>query len=239
MTEKDFKAFMYIGANKMLICIFSKTDSKILYKNEYKFLELKNQIDEIRIINFLTDNIFIIEKQLNQFVTDLNLIINSNRFQLINLSIKQNIYDEVTKKDQINILNDLKNYVQDNYLDYTIIHYLINHYLLDDNIKKNFDLSKKCNHFCIDTTFILLNKEDIFFYKKIFEKFQISVEKIICGKYVLDTFETNEFNECEMGLKISSGFNLNEVFLIKKNIGKVGFFERFFIFLIKMIYPVT
>ena len=230
MIKKDFETYMYIGAEKILICVFSKLDSKILYKNDYKFLELKNPIDEIRIINFLTDNIFIIEKQLNQFVTDLNLIINSNRFQLINLSIKQNIYDEVTKKDQINILNDLKNYVQDNYLNYTIIHYLINHYLLDDNIKKNFDLSKKCNHFCIDTTFILLNKEDIFFYKKIFEKFQISVEKIICGKYVLDTFETNEFNECEMGLKISSGFNLNEVFLIKKNIGKVGFFERFFHF---------
>ena len=230
MTEKNFESFMYIGADKILICIFSKTDSKLLYKNEYKFSELNNQTDEIRIINFLTDNIFIIEKQLNQFVTGLNLIINSNRFQLINLSIKQNIYGEVTKKDQINILNDLKNYVQDNYLNYTIIHYLINHYLLDDNIKKNFDLSKKCNHFCIDTTFILLNKEDIFFYKKIFKKFQISVEKIICGKYILDTFETNEFNECEMGLKISSGFNLNEVFLIKKNIGKVGFFERFFHF---------
>ena len=106
MTEKDFKAFMYIGANKMLICIFSKTDSKILYKNEYKFSELKNQIDEIRLIDFLTDNIFKIEKQLNQFINDINLIIDSNQFHLINLSIKQNIYGEVTKKDQINILND-------------------------------------------------------------------------------------------------------------------------------------
>ena len=230
MTEKNFESFMYIGADKILICIFSKTDSKLLYKNEYKFSELNNQTDEIRIINFLTDNIFIIEKQLNQFVTGLNLIINSNRFQLINLSIKQNIYDEVTKKDQINILNDLKNYVQDNYLNYTIIHYLINHYLLDDNIKKNFDLSKKCNHFCIDTTFILLNKEDIFFYKKIFEKFQISVEKVIYGKYIFDTFDSKKFNECEMGLKISSGFNPNEVFIIQKSVEKKGFFERFFHF---------
>ena len=62
MTEKDFKAFMYIGANKMLICIFSKIDSKILYKNEYKFSELKNQINEIRLIDFLTDNIYLLEK---------------------------------------------------------------------------------------------------------------------------------------------------------------------------------
>ena len=75
MTEKNFESFMYIGADKILICIFSKTDSKLLYKNEYKFSELNNQTDEIRIINFLTDNIFIIEKKINQFITDLNLII--------------------------------------------------------------------------------------------------------------------------------------------------------------------
>jgi len=228
MTEKNFKAFMYIGANKMLICIFSKTDSKILYKNEYKFLELETQIDEIRIINFITNNIFIIEKKLNQFINDINLIIDSNQFHSINLSIKQNIYGEVTKKDQINILNDLKNYIYDNYINYSIIHYVVNHYLIDNDIQKSIDFSKKCNHFCVDTTFILMNKNDIFFYKKIFEKFQISVEKIICGKYIFDNFDSNKFNECEMGLKISSGFNPNEVFLIQKNTGKKGFFEKIF-----------
>jgi len=61
---------MFIGTSKMLICIFSKIDSKIIYKNEYKFTELKNQIDEITIINFLNDNIFKIENQLKQFIND-------------------------------------------------------------------------------------------------------------------------------------------------------------------------
>ena len=230
MSKIDFEAFMYIGADKMLICIFSKTDSKILYKNECNFLELNDQTDEIQIINFLNENIFKIEKHLNQFVTDINLIISSDQFKLINLSVKQNTYGEVSKKDQISTLNDLKNYVHENYLDYSIIHYLVNHYLLDGNIEKSFDFTKKCNHLCYDTTFILLNKKDIFFYKKIFEKFEILVKKIINGKYVFDTFDNNEFNECEMGLKISSRFNPNEVFLVQKNIEKKGFFERFFHF---------
>ena len=230
MTEKNFKAFMYIGANKMLICIFSKIDSKILYKNEYKFSELKNQINEIRLIDFLTDNIFKIEKQLNQFINDINIIIDSNQFHSINVSIKQNINGELTKKDQINILNDLKNYIHDNYINYSIIHYVVNYYLIDNDIQKTIDFSKKCNHICLEATFILLNKEDIFFYKKIFEKFQISIEKIIYGKYILDIFNTNNYNECEMALKMSSGFNPNEVFLIQKSVEKKGFFERFFHF---------
>ena len=230
MIKKDFNVFMYIGVDKMLICIFSKIDTKILYKNEFKFSKLKNQNDEIRIINFLTDNIFKIEKQLSQFINEINLIIDSNQFQLINLSTKQNIYDEITKKDQTSMLNDLKNCIRDNYPNYSIIHYIVNHYLFDNSIKKSFDLSKKCNHFCLDTTFILLNRKDVFFYKKIFEKFQISVEKIICAKYIFDFFDSNEFNECEMGLKISSGFNANEVFLIKKKTETKGFFERFFNF---------
>ena len=230
MTKKDFKAFMYIGPYKMLICIFSTLDSKILYQNEYKFTELKNQIDEITIINFLADNIFKIEKQFNQFINDINLIIDSNQLYSINLSIKQNIYGEITKKNQINLLSDLKNLIHESYNNDSVIHYVIKHYLVDNNIQKSLNFSEKCNHVCLDAIFILLSKKNIFFYKKIFEKFQISVEKIICGKYIFDIFDSNEFNECEMGLKISSGFNPNEVFLIQKSIEKKGFFERFFHF---------
>jgi len=230
MTEKDFETFIYLGAEKILICVFSKKDSKILYKKETKFLNLNNDTGENKLFSFLDENIHKIEKKLNQFINDINLIIDSNQFHLVNVSTKQNIYGEVKKKDKINKLNDLKNYIQDNYIDYSIIHYVVNHYLIDNDIHKSFDFSKKCNHFSLDTTFILLGKQDVFFYKKIFEKFQISVEKIISGKYVFDRFDSNEFNECEMGLKIALGFNQNEVFLIKKSIEKKGFFEHFFHF---------
>jgi len=46
----------------------------------------------------------------------------------------------------------------------------------------------------------------------------------------MNFFNSNEFNECQMGLKISSGFNPNEVFSIQKSVEKKGFFERFFYF---------
>ena len=228
MTEEDFETFMYIGTKKMLICVFSKIDSKILYKNESKILVLNNHIDENKIVNFLSENIFKIEKQLNQFINDISLIIDNNQFQLIDVSIKQNIYGEVNKKNLLNLIKDLKNYIFDSYTDCTLIHYVVNHYLFDNNVLKNFNYSKKCDHLGLDTTFILLKKDEILFYQKIFEKFQISVNKIMSGKYIFDFFDFNELNECEMGRKISSGFNPNEVFLFEKKIEKKGFFERFF-----------
>jgi len=228
MTEEDFETFMYIGTKKMLICVFSKIDSKILYKNESKILELNNHIDENKIVNFLSENIFKIEKQLNQFINDISLIIDNNQFQLIDVSIKQNIYGEANKKNLLNLIKDLKNYIFDSYNDCTLIHYVVNHYLFDNNVLKNFNYSKKCDHLGLDTTFILLKKDEILFYQKIFEKFQISVNKIMSGKYIFDFFDFNELNECEMGRKISSGFNPNEVFLFEKKIEKKGFFERFF-----------
>jgi len=228
MTEEDFETFMYIGTKKMLICVFSKIDSKILYKNESKILELNNHIDENKIVNFLSENIFKIEKQLNQFINDISLIIENNQFQLIDVSIKQNIYGEANKKNLLNLIKDLKNYIFDSYNDCTLIHYVVNHYLFDNNVLKNFNYSKKCDHLGLDTTFILLKKDEILFYQKIFEKFQISVNKIMSGKYIFDFFDFNELNECEMGRKISSGFNPNEVFLFEKKIEKKGFFERFF-----------
>jgi len=228
MTKKDFETFIYIGADKILICVFSEIDSKILYKKESKFIELNHYRDENKIINFLSENIFKIEKKLNQFINNISLILNSNQFQSIDISIKQNIYGEVKKKNQLNLLKDLKNYIFNSYTDYILVHYVVNHYLFDNNIYKNFDLSKKCNHFCLDTTFILLNKNEFLFYQKIFKNFQISVKKIMSGKYIFGFFDSYEFNECEMGRKISSGFNPNEVFLIEKIVEKKGFFERFF-----------
>ena len=205
MTEEDFETFMYIGTKKMLICVFSKIDSKILYKNESKILELNNHIDENKIVNFLSENIFKIEKQLNQFINDISLIIDNNQFQLIDVSIKQNIYGEVNKKNLLNLIKDLKNYIFDSYSDYTLVHYLVNHYLFDNKIYKNFDFSKKCNYFCLDATFILLKKDEVLFYKKIFKKFQISVKKLMSDKYISNFFDSNEFNKCEMGRKISLG----------------------------------
>ena len=101
MNKKDFETFMYIGAEKMLVCVFSKLDSKILYKKETKFLEFNDHIDENKIINFLSENIIKIEKQLNQFINDINLIVNSKQFQSIDISIKENIYGEVKKKKPI------------------------------------------------------------------------------------------------------------------------------------------
>ena len=228
MTKKDFETFIYIGIDKILICVFSKINSKILYKKEYKLTELNNQIGENIIISFLNENIFKIEKQLNQFINDISLILNSEQFQSIDIGIKQNIYGDVKKQNQINLLKDLKNYIFDSYSDYTLVHYLVNHYLFDNKIYKNFDLSKKCNYFCLDTTFILLKNDEVLFYKKIFKKFQISVKKLMSDKYISNFFDSNEFNKCEMGRKISLGFNPNEVFVIDKIVEKKGFFERFF-----------
>ena len=108
MTKKDFEIFMYIGTEKMSICVFSKPDSKILYKNESKFLEYNDHIDENKIIKFLGENIFKLENQLNEFISDVSLIVDSKKFQLIDISIKQNIYGQVKKKKSIKFTQRFK-----------------------------------------------------------------------------------------------------------------------------------
>ena len=101
MNKKDFETFMYIGIDKILFCVFSKLESKILYKKESKFLALNDDKVENKIINFLSENIFEVEKQLNQFINDISLIVNCKQFQSIDISIKQHIYGHVKKKKSI------------------------------------------------------------------------------------------------------------------------------------------
>ena len=98
MTKKDFETFIYIGAEKLSICVFSKLDSKIFYKKETKFLSFNDDTVENKIINFLNENIFKAEKQLNQFISDISFIVNCKQFRSIDVSIKQNVYGDIKKK---------------------------------------------------------------------------------------------------------------------------------------------
>ena len=59
--------------------------------------------------HFLEKNIFDIEKGLKDFVENIYLIIESDKFLTINISIKKNNYgDKITRDKLIHLLNEAK-----------------------------------------------------------------------------------------------------------------------------------
>lgn len=229
IDNENIEVFLYISNNKFVVCVFSKLNHKILYKDKIVYEFNQKKFDKEILIKFLDVNIYKIEKKFNNFVNSLNLIIDVEVFNYTDISIKKNLNgDFLSKKNQLSLINDLRLEFQKNYHDCLLIHFLINNYFVENIIFKKIQEDLKCQNFSIEAKFISLLKKDYLYYQQILKQYQITINKIIDGNYIKSFFLNQNFEECEMGLKILFGANPNEVFFVKKNDKNQGFFERFF-----------
>lgn len=228
-NETDFETYVYVGNDKYSISSFSKIDNKLSFKDEYYFS--KFQVNNYNLNDFLDKNIFKIEKKNNQFIKSVNLIVCDKKILSIFLALKKNLSNnQVTEKDKLNILADMKDYLEKNYHDYFILHLIIDNYLANNIPVEAFKTNNICQNFSIEAKFIVIPKIQFYYYEQIFKKYEIAINKIICGNYIKSYFKNVSIDECEMGLKINLGYNSNDVLLLKKNVENKGFFEKFFDF---------
>ena len=230
MIEKnEFKIFLYVSQKKYLISVFSKFDHKCLFKNEYKILVPKIEVNEIELYDFLSQNILNIEKKIGQFVKNINLILDIDQFLTINIGIKNiiNTQDHLSKV-RLNLLYELKNDFKKNYKEFSIAHFIINNYLFDSQEQIEFDNQILCHNLCLVAKIICIKQKDIFYFENILNRRQVTINKILSGKYVSSFISDKNTDECESGMRILNGYNLNEIVIEPKIIENKGIFEKFF-----------
>jgi len=227
----DFHTFLYLNNTQYIIYVTdNKTNEKIYSERlaiEENFTELKlSKLDE-----FLDSNILKIEKKLNSFIKDIYVILDSEEFHSIKLSIKKdNNGNLINSEALIHPLSDLKNLCQSNLLNKIIIHLIIEKYVIDNKFYTSLPENIKCNIFSLDTEFICLSKNLIENIEKILKKYHISLIKILCATYLEKYKDNTDNNIFTTAGRIISGHNSNEVLLTGKITKKQGFFERFFNF---------
>ena len=231
IREADFQTYLYLNITEYIIYVTdNKTNEKIYYERlaiEENFTELKfNKLDE-----FLDSIILKIEKKINSFIKDIYVILDSEEFHSIKLSIKKdNNGNLINSEALIHPLNDLKNLCQSNLFNKKIIHFFIEKYVIDNKFYTSLPENVKCNIFSLDTEFICLSKNLIENIEKILKKYHISLNQILSASYV-EKFKDNTDNTIfTTASRIISGHNSNEVLLSGKITKKQGFFERFFNF---------
>ncbi len=67
-------------------------------------------------------------------------------------------------------------------------------------------------------------------FSKKTNRYQVRIDKIFSAEYLREYYNDRSENECKMAARLKYENDENEVHLIKKNHGKIGFFERFFKF---------
>ena len=230
MTEAlEFETYLSISSKKFKIYLLDTKNLKNLYFDEKNFENSISILDLNNLEKFLDNNIFKIEKLIGKFVKNINLILDTEKFLRINISLKKNNYEQIiTKKILENSLLELKELFNESYQDYKIVHMLLVSYMIDGShySELKFDLNFK--NLSLETQFIALPIKLVIEINKILENYQIKITNYFDQNYIQTLFKGQNIDLSEMAYKSKFGFNNNEVSLIPKNIKKTGFFEKFF-----------
>ena len=224
------KTFIFITSNKFIILSLNEAN-KINYKKETIFKDQNKKFDLNLFSEFLNENIFKIEKELGAFIKVVYLIIENEEIFSVNLSIKNKI-NEITINAKVinNLLIEAKNYCEETLRKAEVVHMKIDQFFIDNEYYKVLPDKVSCKSLSLDLSFICVPKNILNNFEKILNKFQISVYRTISYQYLHSFFKISTNNLELVAQKILTGFNENEVILMKKKPKNLGFFEKFFNF---------
>ena len=229
IDTSDVQTYLIISKKNFIIYLFNKQKLKTLYYQKLEYENKTNNLDLDNLNNFLNENIFKIEKLVENFVKNIFVYLETEDILNINISLKKKIYE---KKLQVNFLENLlveaKELIQDNYQNYKIAHMVINKYILNGKSYKNFISDLDSDNLSLEINFKCLQKKLLLKITDILNKYHIEIDRFLDLKYTNSLFPDENVDLVKNCYKVLDGFNENEVNLVPKNIKKTGFFEKFF-----------
>jgi len=222
------KYFIILNKNKIIFnCLNNQNKISFTHKYDFENHDTNDLFKELEI--FFNDNLIKIEKELNDFIKKIYIIVETDNVLSASFSIKHRLETEKFDKQKINdLLNILKYQFTKFNNDQKIIHMKINK-LLIDGIKKDLSfIDENFENLILEVKFECLQAKFVHNIKKSLSKYQILVGKILLANHIRESVESQKLNIIFKADKIISDENKNEFVWIKKKSIKYGFFEKFF-----------
>ena len=190
-NESFFETYLYLSPKKFIICVVQIKDLKIIHKIELFIENNSNTIYFEKLTDFLDENILKLEKILKHFIKDVSVILKSEDFIPVYLSVKNNNNGNVLTLDNLSFsLNDARNQCKKTLEEKKIVHMLIENYQINNEDYSILPKKLRCNDFSLDIKFISLSEKFIKTLEQSLKKYQISLNKIISANYVESFFKT-------------------------------------------------
>ena len=229
-NNSENKVFLFLNFYKFIIVVLNEKD-EVIYKKKITIENSTNKIELSIFSEFLNQNIFKIEKELNEFIKIIHLIIDHDDIYTVNFSIKNKIDKILLNTNTINnLLLEANNCCKETLINTEVIHFRIDQFLIDNNNYKTLPNKEAVKDLSIDLSLIFIPKNILKHLEKILGKYQISLGKTFCYKYLNSFSETKNTNFYEIAQKAMNGLNENDVILTNKITKTRGFFEKFFDF---------
>ena len=208
------------------IFVYDKDNLKNLYNKEIK---IDDGIELDNLSNFLDENIYKIEKTINNFIRNIILIIEDDKVLEVGISIKKKNYERyIDQKNLEKTLVEVRDVFRESYQDQIIMHMII---VSNDKNEDNFQLDnidKNDDYLFLELNFISISNNFTFFFDKLLKNHQIKISRYMSGNYIKSFFGEDVTELSSMANKLNNGYNKNEVQFVSKSIDNKGFFEKFF-----------
>ena len=180
MTNKNYQTFFDCGFSKIRAGVFNKDNFNEAFYSESEF-----SINHINLESKIQKMITSLEKDTKEYINNVSLMIDSPKMLSIGISVSKKLNGLNLKETNVQFLiQEAKQQILKNYINYNIAHIIINNYKIDDNDYSYLPDNIKCNFISLDIVFICLPSDLVLYFKNIFSKSNVLINQVICSSYV-------------------------------------------------------
>jgi cell division protein FtsA len=207
MNKKNFQTFFDCGSSKIRAGIFNKDNKNEAFYVESKFFTDRSNLD-LEIQKIITS----FEKDTDEYIDNINLMIDSPKMFSIGISISKKLDGSKLRQSNVQFLiQEAKQQILKYYLNDNIIHIIINNYRINDFDYSYLPDEVECHFISLDILFICLPSNLIVHFKSIFLKSNISINQIICSSYAKSINYKDNLNLTGCTSFIDVGFNKTSI----------------------------
>ena len=220
MNDKKFDFYIDLGSSKIRAAAFNKLDKNekfIVEKNNILSLK-KKQLNFFETEKVIEDIVYELEKKTKIYMNNISLMLDTSDSLSISLSIsKKNDGKLIEKKDIQYLIQDAKQQILKFYSDQNIIHIIIMNYKIDNKDYDYLPDNIKCKIISIEIFFICFPKKLIKNLENLFQKKQISINKLLCSCYTKSLNYKEQFPTFEKIAFIDIGYEKTSIVIYEKD----------------------
>ena len=207
MNNKNFQTFFDCGSSKVRAGTFNKDNKNEAFYSESIFFTDQSNL-ELKIQKIISS----FEKDTNEYINNINLMVDSPKMFSIGISISKKLDGLILKKTNIKFLvQEAKQQIIKYYSNQNIIHIIINNYKIDNVNYSSLPDQIKCHFISLDILFICLPIDLVLYFKKIFSNSNILINQIMCSSYVRSINYKDYLNLTGHVLFIDVGFGRTSI----------------------------
>tara|TARA_B100000767_G_scaffold225285_1_gene214613 strand:+ start:1200 stop:2309 length:1110 start_codon:yes stop_codon:yes gene_type:complete len=207
MNTDNFQTFFDCGFSKVRAGTFNKNNINEAFYTDSEFFTDRSNLD-----SKIQKIIVSLEKDSNKYIDNINLMIDSSKMLSVSISLSKKLDGSQLKQANIQFLvQEAKQEILKYYVSYNIAHIIINNYKINGIDYSYLPDEINCDFISLDIVFICLPSDLILYFKKIFSKYNIFINQIICSSYAKSINYKDNLNLSGNNSFIDVGFNKTSI----------------------------